>query len=154
MHNNSRSLHLITVHATDQSSAGPDLPKTFSLIAGGLAGLTGKTAVYPLDLIKKRLEIRGFETAREVFGQLPHAYTASSYKYLLRSRSEQHPLNLLRTQFYASFLCMKDIVHHEGWLGLFKGWQPSALKALISTGLTFMFFEHFRNLLHALDSPQ
>ncbi|TPP56856.1 Mitochondrial thiamine pyrophosphate carrier, partial [Fasciola gigantica] len=132
---------------TSQSPTSGQLPKLFSLVTGGLAGLTGKTAVYPLDLIKKRLEIRGFETARQTFGQLPQAHTASSYKLL--GDQPAHPLGLIRKQFNASMLCLKDVVQHEGWWGLFKGWQPSALKALISTGLTFTFFEHFRRLLHA-----
>ncbi|THD28336.1 Mitochondrial thiamine pyrophosphate carrier [Fasciola hepatica] len=132
---------------TSQSPTSGQLPKLFSLVTGGLAGLTGKTAVYPLDLIKKRLEIRGFETARQTFGQLPQSHTASSYKLL--GDQPAHPLGLIRKQFNASMLCLKDVVQHEGWWGLFKGWQPSALKALISTGLTFTFFEHFRRLLHA-----
>ncbi|KAA0191107.1 Mitochondrial thiamine pyrophosphate carrier, partial [Fasciolopsis buskii] len=132
-----------------QSSRGDQLPKAFALIAGALAGLVGKTAVYPLDLIKKRLEIRGFETARQAFGQLPHAHTAASYK-LLGTDPTCHPFGLLRTQFYASLLCLKDIIQNEGWCSLFKGWQPSAVKALISTGLTFAFFEHFRHLLRTL----
>ncbi|KAF5399747.1 Mitochondrial thiamine pyrophosphate carrier [Paragonimus heterotremus] len=123
---------------------GSTIPRSLSLVAGCASGLVAKTAIYPLDLIKKRLAVRGFETARQGFGQIPTQYTASSYKLPLNGSRR----TFSRTQFYASWACLRGILAQEGPLGLFKGWTPSALKATLSTGLTFFFFEQFYQLLN------
>ena len=46
------------------------LPVAGNLICGGAAGLTAKTVIYPLDLVKKRLQVQGFEEARRSFGKV------------------------------------------------------------------------------------
>ncbi|CAH8532706.1 unnamed protein product [Schistosoma turkestanicum] len=112
----------------------------FPLWAGGFSGLLAKTIVYPLDLAKKRLEIRGFEKARSTFGELPKDYTPSTYKNINLKQ-------LNRSQFFASFSCLKDIVKEHGIRGLYKGWIPSALKATLTTGLMFWFYERYSCLL-------
>ncbi|CAH8568690.1 unnamed protein product [Schistosoma mattheei] len=112
----------------------------FPLWAGGFSGLLAKTIVYPLDLAKKRLEIRGFEKARLTFGQLPKGYTLSTYKNINLTQ-----LNC--NQFFASFYCLIDIFKEHGIYGLYKGWIPSALKATLTTGLMFWFFEQYSFLL-------
>lgn len=112
----------------------------FPLWAGGFSGLLAKTIVYPLDLAKKRLEIRGFEKARLTFGELPKGYTLSTYKNINFKR-------LHCKQVFASFYCLIDIFKEHGLYGLYKGWIPSALKATLTTGLMFWFFEQYSCLL-------
>ena len=40
------------------------------MLSGVLAGLAAKTAVYPLDVAKKRLQVQGFQQHRHGFGQV------------------------------------------------------------------------------------
>ena len=95
--------------------------------SGALAGCLSKTVVYPLDVVKKRFQIVGFEEARRHFGRLP-------------PRS-----NCLWGLVTAN--CLWRIYSMEGFKGLFKGWVPAVLKAGVTTALTFTFFEMYRSLL-------
>ncbi|GAA47751.1 Mitochondrial thiamine pyrophosphate carrier [Clonorchis sinensis] len=138
--------HIGSITRSSVNVSSPDLkdslPRWASLIAGSVSGLIAKTAVYPLDLIKKRLAVRGFEEARRCFGQVPDSYTAASYRL--------SNLRRVPTQFYATLACFHGILVQEGLIGLFKGWTPSACKAMLSTGLTFLFFEQYLQLLENL----
>lgn len=83
--------------------------------------------MYPLDVVKKRFQAVGFEEARRHFGRLP-----------ARSNSEW---GLVTAD------CLWRIYLEEGFMGIFKGWTPAMLKAGVSTGLTFTFFEIYKSLL-------
>ncbi|KAI7803585.1 mitochondrial thiamine pyrophosphate carrier [Triplophysa rosa] len=99
-----------------------------SLISGSFAGVISKTLTYPFDLFKKRLQVGGFEKARMQFGQV-------------------------RT--YHGFVdCMVTIARDEGPRGFFKGLSPSLLKAALSTGFTFFWYEFFVNAISSLKGSQ
>ncbi|KAI1232362.1 hypothetical protein IHE44_0006818 [Lamprotornis superbus] len=98
------------------------------LLCGSCAGVVSKSLTYPLDVVKKRLQVGGFEHARAAFGQV-------------------------RT--YGGFLdCMRQIMREEGPGGFFKGLSPSLLKAAFSSGLIFFWYELFCGLLCTLKSPE
>ncbi|CAH1795655.1 unnamed protein product [Owenia fusiformis] len=86
-----------------------------SLICGFGAGVVAKGVIYPFDLIKKRLQVQGFEEARKTFGKVRH-YTGLSN-------------------------CTKCIIRDEGLKGLYKGLSPSLIKAAAVTGLAFFAYE-------------
>ncbi|KAB1264819.1 Mitochondrial thiamine pyrophosphate carrier [Camelus dromedarius] len=93
-----------------------------NLLCGSGAGVISKTLTYPLDLFKKRLQVGGFEQARASFGQVRR------YKGLLD--------------------CAQQVLREEGAQGFFKGLSPSLLKAALSTGFVFFWYELFCNLFH------
>lgn len=99
-----------------------------SLICGSGAGMISKTITYPFDLIKKRLQVGGFEAARVRFGQV------RSYRGLMD--------------------CMVQIAKEEGALGFFKGLSPSLVKAAFSTGFIFFWYEFFLSAMHNLREGQ
>ncbi|XP_066250605.1 mitochondrial thiamine pyrophosphate carrier [Euwallacea similis] len=92
-----------------------------SLFAGSLAGLCAKTFIYPFDLVKKRLQIQGFEHARAHFGE---HFTC-----------------------HGLIDCLKRVYHLEGPKGFFKGLSPSLIKAVCATALHFSSYEMTCNLL-------
>ncbi|CAG9793712.1 unnamed protein product [Diatraea saccharalis] len=92
-----------------------------NLLAGSLAGFFAKTAIYPFDLVKKRLQIQGFQTHRESFGR----------------------------QIYCkgSIHCIKLTIVEEGFLALFKGYAPSTLKAIVVSALHFAVYDEVKYFL-------
>ncbi|XP_054134614.1 mitochondrial thiamine pyrophosphate carrier [Melozone crissalis] len=99
-----------------------------NLVCGSCAGVLSKSLTYPLDLVKKRLQVGGFEHARAAFGQV-------------------------RT--YGGFLdCVRQMMREEGPGGFFKGLSPSLLKAAFSSGFIFFWYELFCSLLCTMKSPE
>lgn len=87
-----------------------------SLSCGGLAGLCSKTVIYPLDTVKKRLQVAGWEKGRTGMGE---------------------------TLKYGGMIqCIRDIRAREGVAGLFKGFVPGVVKAVSTTSLHFWFYEY------------
>ncbi|CAH2246003.1 mitochondrial thiamine pyrophosphate carrier-like [Pararge aegeria] len=92
-----------------------------NVLAGGFAGFVSKTAIYPFDVIKKRLQIQGFQMYRKDFGR----------------------------QIYCdgSVHCIKLTIAEEGFLALYKGYGPSILKAVFVSALHFAVYDEIKYFL-------
>ncbi|XP_034831305.1 mitochondrial thiamine pyrophosphate carrier-like [Maniola hyperantus] len=92
-----------------------------NVLAGGFAGFVSKTAIYPFDVIKKRLQIQGFQQYRKDFGR----------------------------QIYCngSIHCIKLTIAEEGFLALYKGFGPSILKAVFVSALHFAVYDEIKYLI-------
>ncbi|XP_047534774.1 mitochondrial thiamine pyrophosphate carrier-like [Vanessa atalanta] len=92
-----------------------------NLLAGGIAGVVSKTAIYPFDVIKKRLQIQGFQQYRKFFGK----------------------------QMYCNgtIHCIKLTISDEGFLALYKGYGPSLLKAVIVSALHFAVYDEIKHFI-------
>lgn len=78
-------------------------------------GMLSKIAVLPLDVVKKRLQIQGFdETARGSFGRVQHYSSAAN--------------------------CIAVIARQEGIAGFYKGSLASLLKAMPNSALNFAMY--------------
>ena len=97
---------------------------TGAMIAGSSAGLVAKTLVYPFDLVRKRLQIQGFQHGRKGFGVFFHC----------------------SGMIHCFMLTMK----REGINGLFKGLVPSQVKAAATTALHFTVYEQTLVLMQYL----
>jgi len=93
-------------------------------LCGSLSGGVGKTIVYPLDTIRKRLQVQGFEEGRR---------------------------NLGATQKYTGMIhCIATMYKNENGLrGFYKGYVPGMAKAFLASGLYFSLFELFKKLIVA-----
>ncbi|RWS32007.1 mitochondrial thiamine pyrophosphate carrier-like protein [Leptotrombidium deliense] len=92
-----------------------------SLICGGIAGVTAKVIVYPLDLVKKRMQVQGFNNARQSFGKT--------------------------VNYSGLFDCLIKVVKMESFLGLYKGLYPSLIKAGASSALNFAVYEQIMKIM-------
>lgn len=98
-------------------------------MSGSLAGLVAKTAIYPFDLAKKRMQIQGFEEGRRSFGMIFHCKGLTD--------------------------CLIKIYQLEGLPGYFKGLSASLIKAVATTALHFSSYEMICDgLVHLKDFHQ
>lgn len=88
---------------------------------GALTGLSARSIVYPLDVVKKRLQIQGFEHHHQTYGR-----------------------HFVCTGFIH---CIVSTVQREGAIGLFKGMAPSILKAVVTTALNFGIYDEIKKML-------
>lgn len=87
-----------------------------TIFFGGLSGALSKTLTFPLDTVKKRLQVQGFDKGRQLLGKTPK-YTGFSH-------------------------CFKTVLAQEGlFRGLYKGWLPGILKAFPSGAIQFYLLE-------------
>ncbi|ORX56753.1 mitochondrial carrier [Hesseltinella vesiculosa] len=95
---------------------------THDMISGAVSGVLSKTAVYPIDVVRKRLQVQG-----------PYLtdYVVRSTKYSSNSW----------------WACMKLIVVNEGPRSLYKGLLPSLIKVAPANAVTFLVFEETKKLL-------
>jgi len=95
-----------------------------SSVNGAISGVCAKTVIYPFDLVKKRLQIQGFERARSQFGKI--------------------------VKFDGMWHCFRLTFASEGLSGIYKGYLASMIKAGVSTGCIFFFYEGFSNFARFL----
>nr|CDS28925.1 expressed protein [Hymenolepis microstoma] len=120
------TVHLIELWHTRVLKQPPidpsaDVSMARSVTAGSVAGMVSKCLVYPMDVAKKRLQVQGFEDARSYFGR----------PLIVRGLRD----------------CIVKTWRNEGVAGLFKGLQPSILKACLSMGCRFSVYEKSCNFL-------
>ncbi|PIA18867.1 mitochondrial carrier [Coemansia reversa NRRL 1564] len=90
-------------------------------VVGASAAVIGKTCVYPLDLVRKRLQIQGPHLTSYAFGGVP--------------------------KYNGMMDALKYIVRHEGFPALFRGLTPALIKAAPASASVFFVFGHTRDML-------
>ena len=91
------------------------------MVAGGIAGAVSKTLVYPLDTIRKRLQIQGPHLQHFSVDSIPRHETVGGV--------------------------VKKIVEKEGWRGFYKGWSVSMVKAVPASAVTFAVYGFMHKIL-------
>ena len=96
--------------------------------AGVLASVLAKTGVFPLDLIRKRLQVQGPTRARYVGGTIP-VYGKGVWK------------------------TGKSIVAREGWMGLYRGLGVGLVKSAPASAITMWTYERALTVLKEMEKP-
>ena len=91
-------------------------------IAGVSASVLAKTGIFPLDLIRKRLQVQGPTRVRYVGGLIP-----------------EYSQGVLETG--------KSIVRREGWRGLYRGLGVGLVKSAPASAITMWTYERALRLM-------
>ncbi|KAG9238264.1 mitochondrial thiamine pyrophosphate carrier 1 [Amylocarpus encephaloides] len=107
--------------------SGLDMPFGSSdATAGIMASIIAKTSVFPLDLIRKRLQVQGPTRSKYVHKNIP------AYKGVFRT--------------------MQYIIKKEGTRGLYRGLTVSLFKAAPASAVTMWTYERSLQFMMAMDS--
>lgn len=104
------------LHAAPESAAGWE-----SALAGGMASTAAKAAVFPLDLVRKRLQVQGPTRDRYVHRNIP--------------------------LYQGSVGGLRDILRTEGLRGWYKGLTVSLIKAAPNSAVTMWTYEQVIRVL-------
>ncbi|KAK7275330.1 hypothetical protein RIF29_16443 [Crotalaria pallida] len=104
-----------------------ELSVTTRLACGAAAGTVGQTVAYPLDVIRRRMQMVGWNHAASVVagdgrGKAPLEYTGMIDAF-------------------------RKTVRHEGFGALYKGLVPNSVKVVPSIALAFVTYEVVKDIL-------
>lgn len=103
------------------------------MTCGALAGILSKWGVFPLDVVRRRLQVQGRHRADYVIASIPE-YSRKSV-----------------------LACIRAIVQKEGVLALYKGLVPGLIKVGPASAINFLVFEKSKRVLlylkHRDDQP-
>lgn len=94
--------------------------------AGMMASILAKTAVFPLDLVRKRIQVQGPSRNRYVYENIPEYSTARG--------------------------AIRSILRAEGFRGLYKGLPISLIKAAPASAVTLWTYEQTMRFMLSWDS--
>jgi hypothetical protein len=103
----------------DATQSQHRLPVPVMLCFGGIAGLIAQTATYPIDVVRRRMQVEGLQSVE-------------STDFLPRST----PRSLLR------------IAQTEGWRSLFSGLSINYMKVVPSTAIGFTLYDYLKSQLY------
>lgn len=102
-----------------------ELSSTLRLAAGGVAGTIGQTVAYPFDVVRRRLQVSGWDGAKNLHAEGGHA-----------------------VRYTGMVDCFLRTAKEEGMGALFKGIVPNYVKVIPSIAIAFVVYEHVCEQLH------
>lgn len=96
-----------------------ELSVTTRLACGAAAGTVGQTVAYPLDVIRRRMQMVGWKDAASV---------------VVGDGKSKAPL-----EYTGMVDAFRKTVRHEGFGALYKGLVPNSVKVSVSFPLKFSF---------------
>ncbi|GAO14399.1 hypothetical protein UVI_02055220 [Ustilaginoidea virens] len=119
----------VTYEGLRVKTAGLNMPwGGGDVTAGVMSSVVAKTAVFPLDLVRKRIQVQGPTRSRYVYSDIP--------------------------EYPSAWRAVATIVRTEGFRGLYKGLPISLLKSAPASAITVWTYERCLDLMKRMDSSR
>jgi len=92
-------------------------------VAGAWAGLVAQTAAFPIELIRRRMQVRGFDLGGVVDPSASAPKGGTGFLHEIQS-----------------------VIRADGFRGLYRGLVPNYLKIVPAAGVNFLVFEQAKTL--------
>lgn len=134
-------------HFSRQETRGDtkDLGTLFTLLYGGLAGVAAETAVYPLQMLQRHLQIQSHLDSASI------AKGALSAKHALKAAQSSRPASLVSRSALRLRSAAAVIYSRHGLAGFYTGILPNVMQVLPNAALSFYAYEAFKRVLDAQD---
>ncbi|CAG8548102.1 333_t:CDS:2 [Diversispora eburnea] len=128
---------------TNASSSSDDSINDIKLLfSGGMAGVISWASIYPLDVIKTRIQTQPFTTA---------ALMMSSTTKFTENKLMMINNNIFIPKFFSGIInCTFRLYSQEGISGFFKGITPTLIRAWPVNAVTFYIYEIMINWLNRI----
>ncbi|KAL1198111.1 Mitochondrial adenine nucleotide transporter ADNT1 [Cardamine amara subsp. amara] len=97
------------------------------LSCGAIAGTVGQTIAYPLDVIRRRMQMVGWKDASSVVTGEGRSKASLEYTGMIDA--------------------FRKTVRHEGFGALYKGLIPNSVKVVPSIAIAFVTYEYVKDIL-------
>ncbi|KAL4433457.1 hypothetical protein ABPG77_010310 [Micractinium sp. CCAP 211/92] len=126
--------HHANPHALSRTGVDgrPRLPVPVMLAFGGVAGLVAQTVTYPLDVVRRQMQVEGLKL-REAAASSPARQLSAGATQQLSLRSTPQALVLLARQ--------------HGWRCLYAGLHINYIKVVPATALGFTLYDYMKSAL-------
>lgn len=111
----------------EESPLSPAASAFASGLCGGLSGSVSKMVVYPLDVVKKKMQRQVLVSSFLDADKLGGALSAPRYKGMTD--------------------CIRQTFRSDGFAGFYKGLSPTLLKSFVGTAVTFGAYEFMSEML-------
>lgn len=136
--------------ATDAND-GVEPSSVVKFLCGGVAGLAGQGATYPLDVVRRRMQTEGFT--------IVHAHTVASASHhvavtdVASAAAVPGGAAVPATPASSSagggiIVTTQRILAQEGYRGLFKGFSMNLVKGPLGVGFSFTLYDILKKALH------
>ncbi|KAH7328695.1 mitochondrial carrier domain-containing protein [Stachybotrys elegans] len=106
-----------------------DLPWGSGVATAGVIGsVMAKTVVFPLDLVRKRIQIQGPTRSKYIYNDVP--------------------------EYSGTVRALRSILQREGFRGLYKGLPISLIKAAPASAVTIWTYERSLNFMMSMDKRE
>ncbi|GFZ04412.1 mitochondrial substrate carrier family protein [Actinidia rufa] len=128
-------------------------------VAGAAAGVVSTLACHPLEVLKDRLTVTPEAypsiaiAVSKIYkdggiGAFYAGFTASTISFPLEVARKRLMVGALQGKCPPHMAAaLSEVIREEGFMGLYRGWGASCLKVMPSSGITWMFYEAWKDLL-------